>query len=216
MRTIFKLIPDIMRTNVLTKFHEDWKKYMTKEKCPPPAIIRTNVLTKFHKDWTINVNSIELTRKNALQPGGHAFQRTGTILKLSPEIMRENVLTKKNATPPTNFRTNVMTKFHKDLSIKPPGGHVFQRTGPNLELSPDIIGKNVLTKFHEDWTKNLTSWVLKKKNAQPPSGHKQMLILTKFHEDLTINMTSRVLTRKKAPSPGGHVFQPTRTSLQLS
>ncbi|KAH3801573.1 hypothetical protein DPMN_155228 [Dreissena polymorpha] len=95
MRTIFKLIPDIIRTNVLTKFHEDWKKYMTsREKCPPPAIIRTNVLTKFHKDWTINVNSIELTRKNALHPGGHAFQRTGTILKLSPEIMRENVLTK--------------------------------------------------------------------------------------------------------------------------
>ncbi|KAH3801705.1 hypothetical protein DPMN_155366 [Dreissena polymorpha] len=182
MRTIFTLIPDIIRTNVLTKFHEDWGKYMTsREKCPPPAIIRTNVLTK----------------KNAPHPGGHAFQRTGTILKLSREIMRENILTKKNAPPPTNFRTNVMTKFHKDLNINVTyRSHVFQRTGPNLELSPDIIGKNVLTKFHENWTKNLTSRVLKKKNALPPSGH--------------------MLTRKKAQSPGGHVFQQTGTSLQLS
>ncbi|KAH3706977.1 hypothetical protein DPMN_066368 [Dreissena polymorpha] len=187
MRTIFTLIPDIIKTNVLTKFHEDWKKYMTsrsvnKEKCPPPAIIRTNVLTKFHKDWTINVNSIELTRKNAPHPGGHAFQRTGTILKLSREII---VLTRKNAPPPSNFRTNVMTKFHKDLNINVTYrrliSHVFQRTGPNLELSPDIIGKNVLTKFHENWTKNLTSRVLKKKNALPPSGHSfRQSILTIF------------------------------------
>ncbi|KAH3707341.1 hypothetical protein DPMN_066743 [Dreissena polymorpha] len=43
------------------------------------AIIRTNVLTKFHEDWSINVNYQVLRRK--LPPGGHVFQRTRAIFK---------------------------------------------------------------------------------------------------------------------------------------
>ncbi|KAH3857379.1 hypothetical protein DPMN_099986 [Dreissena polymorpha] len=100
-------------------------------------------------------------------------------------------------------------------------GHVFQSTGIIFKLVQDIIGMNVLTKFHEDRTINVASRV---KNAPPLGSHVfqakatifeliQDIIetnhLSKFHEDWTINVASRVLTRKNAPPPGGHVFQPT-------
>ncbi|KAH3877218.1 hypothetical protein DPMN_001080 [Dreissena polymorpha] len=42
-------------------------------------IIGTNLLTKFHEDWKINVASRVLTRKNAPPPGSHVFQQTGII-----------------------------------------------------------------------------------------------------------------------------------------
>ncbi|KAH3749855.1 hypothetical protein DPMN_184370, partial [Dreissena polymorpha] len=48
--TIFKLIQDINKTNLLTIFHEN---------------------------WTINVSSRVLTRKNAPPPGGHVFLTKG-------------------------------------------------------------------------------------------------------------------------------------------
>ncbi|KAH3752156.1 hypothetical protein DPMN_186768 [Dreissena polymorpha] len=70
----------------------------------------------------------------------------------------------------------------------------------------DIIGTNLLTKFHEDRKINVAS----RKNAPPPGGHVfqptgiifelvqdiiGMNLLTKFYEDQTINKASRVLTR---------------------
>ncbi|KAH3771523.1 hypothetical protein DPMN_172845 [Dreissena polymorpha] len=42
-------------------------------------IIGTNLLTKFHEDWKINVASRVLTRRNAPPPGSHVFQPTGII-----------------------------------------------------------------------------------------------------------------------------------------
>ncbi|KAH3852726.1 hypothetical protein DPMN_095240 [Dreissena polymorpha] len=52
-----------------------------------------------------------------------------------------------------------------------PGGHVFKPTGIIFELVRDIIGTHCLTKFHEDWTINVASRVLKRKNAPPPGDH---------------------------------------------
>ncbi|KAH3886509.1 hypothetical protein DPMN_010520 [Dreissena polymorpha] len=90
-----------------------------------------------------------------------------------------------------------------------PGGHVFQQTGNIFELVQDIIGTNLLTKFHEDPTINVASTVLtrrifmmhnrrqtidKRKNAPPLGAH--INFLTKFHDNRTINVASRVLTRK--------------------
>ncbi|KAH3846795.1 hypothetical protein DPMN_089102 [Dreissena polymorpha] len=71
--------------------------------------------------------------KNAPHPGGHVFQPTGTILELSPDIFRTNI----------NVTSRVLTR-------------------PELffELIQDIIKTNVLTKFHADWTINLTFRVL--------------------------------------------------------
>ncbi|KAH3845952.1 hypothetical protein DPMN_088247 [Dreissena polymorpha] len=119
----------------------------------------------------------------------------------------------------------------------PPDGHVFQQTGTIFELVQDIIGTNLLTKFHEDPTLNVASTVLtrqifmthnerqtiyKRKNAPPPGNHFQLVqdiietnLLNKFHNNRTINVASIVLTRKNAPPPGGHVFQPTGTIFQL-
>ncbi|KAH3872454.1 hypothetical protein DPMN_035670 [Dreissena polymorpha] len=101
----------------------------------------------------------------------------------------------------------------------------------------NIIGTNLLTKFHEDRKINVASRVLTRKNAPPPGSHVfqatgiifelvqyifGMNLLTKFHEDRTVNVASRVLTRfyyshirKNAPPPGSHVFQPTGIIFEL-
>ncbi|KAH3817694.1 hypothetical protein DPMN_119249 [Dreissena polymorpha] len=85
--TIFKLVRNIYKTKVLTKFQEDWEKIVTSivftRKTAPPhgghlhedrasnetttvftSIIRTNGLTKFHEDRTRNVASRVFTRQN--------------------------------------------------------------------------------------------------------------------------------------------------------
>ncbi|KAH3863148.1 hypothetical protein DPMN_026127 [Dreissena polymorpha] len=81
---------------------------------------------------------------------------------------------------------------------RPPGSHVFQRTGTIFELK-------------SQWTKNVTSrwpcispiWtifelvrVINKNN-----------VFTKFHDDWANIVTSRVFTRKAAPPTDGDVFQ---------
>ncbi|KAH3690607.1 hypothetical protein DPMN_191936 [Dreissena polymorpha] len=118
-------------------------------------------------------------------PGSHVFQQTRTI------FIHIQVYIRKNA-PPT-------------------GGHVFQATGTIFELVQNIIGTNLLTKFHDDRKINII-WLLKK-NAPSPDIIRTNL-LTKFHRKIYV--ASRVLTglyyshiRKNAPPPGGHVFQPT-------
>ncbi|KAH3889836.1 hypothetical protein DPMN_013901 [Dreissena polymorpha] len=128
-----------------------------------------------------------------------------------------------------------MSKFHEDnvssrlfacfhfIHIKktapPPCAHVFPLITTIFKLIRDIHIANVLTKFHDDMAKNVTSRVseinvasraLTRKNAPPPGCHVfqptgiifkliQDIIgmnhLTKFHEDWAINVVSRVLTR---------------------
>ncbi|KAH3704900.1 hypothetical protein DPMN_079961 [Dreissena polymorpha] len=160
--TIFKLIQDIIRTNVLTKFYEDWTINISfKEKNAPSIgshifqptgtileliqyIIVTILLTKFHEDQTINVAPRVLTRKNAPPPCVHVFQATGSIFKLIQDI---NVLTRKNA--------------------QPPGGHVFQPTGTNFNIVQDFISTNLLTKFYGDRKINMASGVLTRQMLTP-------------------------------------------------
>ncbi|KAH3855053.1 hypothetical protein DPMN_097613 [Dreissena polymorpha] len=89
--TIFELIQDIIETNLLTKFHEDWT-IKRKNALPPGGhqiqdIIGTNFLTKFHEDRKINVASRVLTRKNAPPPGGHFIKATKTIFELIQDII---------------------------------------------------------------------------------------------------------------------------------
>ncbi|KAH3715919.1 hypothetical protein DPMN_058635 [Dreissena polymorpha] len=86
---------------------------------------------------------------------------------------------------------------------------VFQlTTGTIFKPRLSIIDTNVLPKFHEDWTINVTS----RQNCPvpwPPGGHVfkrtgtilklsrdiiETNLMTKFHEDWTKNKTSRVLT----------------------
>ncbi|KAH3704664.1 hypothetical protein DPMN_079723 [Dreissena polymorpha] len=134
--TIFELYSPIKETNVLTKFHENWKN------APPTGghvfspirtivelvqdINKTNVLTNFHDDWAKIVTSRVFTRKTAPPTGGHVFQQTGTTFELNQDIIKTNILT-------------------------------------NFELGRDFIGAKLLTKFHEDGTRNVASRVLTSK-----------------------------------------------------
>ncbi|KAH3841679.1 hypothetical protein DPMN_115152 [Dreissena polymorpha] len=121
-------------------------------------------------------------------------------------------------------------------TVPTPGGHVFPSIMTISELVRDIykIGaKNltsrvkmtpppsghkthVLTKFHEDWTKHVTSRVFTcfyyihiEKTAPPPGGHdiNETNVLIKFHADWAKIVSSRVFTRNTAPPLGGHLHE---------
>ncbi|KAH3749158.1 hypothetical protein DPMN_183649 [Dreissena polymorpha] len=95
--TIFKLVQDIIRMNLLTKFHEDRSinvasRVLTRKNDPPPSrsyIIGTNLLTNFHEDRTLNVAS---RVKNAPPP--RVLKAIGTIFELIQDIIRINHQTK--------------------------------------------------------------------------------------------------------------------------
>ncbi|KAH3885847.1 hypothetical protein DPMN_009846 [Dreissena polymorpha] len=187
----FKLDPDFIGTNLLTKFHEDRKINVASRvftnKCgrmddgQRPVTKahlsnqETKVLSKFHENWAKNSTSRVLTcfhyihiQKNTPPTGGHVISPIWTIFKLVREINKTNVLTNFHDDWAKIVTSRVLTR----KTAPPTGGHVFQRTGTTFELNQHIIKINILTKLHEDW------------------------LLTKFHEDWTINVASRVLTNK--------------------
>ncbi|KAH3752042.1 hypothetical protein DPMN_186650 [Dreissena polymorpha] len=126
-------------------------------------------------------------------------QRTKTNSKTSPEqsaifqLVREINKTNENCTPPPGGH------FHDDWAnnvtsgvktARPPGNHIFKRTGTIFELNSHIKETNVLTKFNENWAKNVTSRVFTcfhyihivyiELNARPTGGHVFSLIWTIF------------------------------------
>ncbi|KAH3874860.1 hypothetical protein DPMN_038114 [Dreissena polymorpha] len=171
-----------------------------------------NLLTMFHEDRTINVAS---RVKNAPPLGSHVFQANITIFELIQDIIKTNLLTKfhedwtmrpldcshrtiynhtrKNAPPPgghlhTNLTINVASRV---LARKMP--HLIN---PCFSTNRDIIGLNLMTKFHEDRTMNVASRVI---NAPKRTHFLIQEIIetnlpTKFHRDWTINAASRVST----------------------
>ncbi|KAH3812340.1 hypothetical protein DPMN_140770 [Dreissena polymorpha] len=151
--TIFKLIQDIIGTNLLSKFHEYQK---------------------------INVASRVI---NAPPPGGHVFQQTGIIFKVVQDIIGMNLLTKFHEDQTINVASRVLTRFyysHIRKNATPHGSHVFQANITIFELIQDIIETNLLTKFYEDWTKmwplrELTRQMLMPHNARRTKGdHKSL------------------------------------------
>ncbi|KAH3782919.1 hypothetical protein DPMN_160843 [Dreissena polymorpha] len=237
--TICELNSRIKETNVQTKFHENWANNVTSrvEKCPAhwrPCyspiwtifelvrdINKTNVLTNFHDDWTKIVTSRVFTR--------HVIQLTGTTFELNSHIKETNVLSKFHANWAKNVTSRVFTCFHYihiEKNAPPTGGHVFSPIWSIFELVRDINKTNVLTNFHDDWAKIVTSRVFTRKTARPTGGHvfqrtrttfelNQHIIktnnltnfeldrdfigtklLTKFHEDQTINVASSVFRNK--------------------
>ncbi|KAH3786936.1 hypothetical protein DPMN_165054 [Dreissena polymorpha] len=87
---------------------------------------------------------------------------------------------------------------HFRRKCPPTGGHVFQATGTTFDLVQNIIGTNLLTKFHDDHIKGKMPRPLGG-HVFPPIGTMFELIediigknhLTKFHNDRTINVASR-------------------------
>ncbi|KAH3770640.1 hypothetical protein DPMN_171932 [Dreissena polymorpha] len=222
-------------------------------------IIGINLLTKFHEDQTINLFSRVLTSKNASPPGSH-FHEDQTIngafrvltrkmlttylarLSKAQDILRTNVLTKchEKKTDP-----HPGSHFHDDWAnnvtsrkTAPSGSHVIQLIGPIFQLNSRIKETNVLTKFHENRAKNVTSRVFTcfryihiEKNAPPTGGHvfspiwiifklvqhiNKTNVLINFHDDWAKIVTSRVFTRKTASPTGGHVFQWIGTTFELN
>ncbi|KAH3891863.1 hypothetical protein DPMN_015973 [Dreissena polymorpha] len=110
------------------------------------------------------------------------------------------------------------TDRHEQNNIPPllRNSHVIQLTGTIFELNSRIKETNVLSKFHENWAKNVTSTVFTcfhnihiKKNAPPTGGHVCSPIptifklvrdinktndLTNFHDDWAKIVNSRVFT----------------------
>ncbi|KAH3720646.1 hypothetical protein DPMN_063548 [Dreissena polymorpha] len=173
--TIFKLVRDINKTNVLTNFLDDWAKIPNKENCPPPPGSHVFQLTR-----TIFELNSHIKEKNKTAPpaGGHVFHRSGSFsnsseISIKPMFfVTSRVFTRKTA-PPT-------------------GGHVFQGSKTTFELNQHIIKKNILTSNmkigHEIF--ELDRDVIGTK------------FLTKFHEDRTINVASRVFTNKCGRTDG--------------
>ncbi|KAH3726433.1 hypothetical protein DPMN_052300 [Dreissena polymorpha] len=238
--TIYELVRDINKINVLTSFHDDWAKIVTsrvftRKTAPPPGSHETNVLTKFCENWAKNVTSRVFTcfhiEKNAPPTGGHVFftdldhfrslftshvfQLTGTIFKLNSHIKETNVLTKFHENWAKNVTSRVFTCFHYI--------HNYREKCP-AHWRPYINKTNVLTNFHDYWAKIVTSRVFTRKTAPspPPPGSHETNVLTKFHENWAKNVTSRVFTcfyyihiKKNAPPTGGHVFSPIWTIFVL-
>ncbi|KAH3891929.1 hypothetical protein DPMN_016039 [Dreissena polymorpha] len=135
--------------------------------------------------------------------------------------------TQKTAPPPCGHAKNVTSR---ENDPPPPGGYAFLPILTIFKLNRHIQKAHVLTKFHEDWTKNVTSRVFTcfhyihiEKTAPPPGGHvfspiltiyelvpdiNDINVLTKFHDDLHKLNT--------APHPGGHVYQRTGTIFELN
>ncbi|KAH3844186.1 hypothetical protein DPMN_086441 [Dreissena polymorpha] len=97
---IFKLIQDIIETNLLTKFHEDWTMRPLEKNAPPPG-------GHFHENLTINVAS----RENAPPHKCHVFQPTGVILKLTGWLVENAPPHKCHVFQPTG----VILKLVKDI-----------------------------------------------------------------------------------------------------
>ncbi|KAH3800503.1 hypothetical protein DPMN_154136 [Dreissena polymorpha] len=77
------------------------------------------------------------------------------------------------------------------------------------------LNKTILTKFHEDWTQNLTSRDLTRKTASPLGSHIFRRTTTLFKLGKTIKSTNAI--QGILPRPfGGHVFRRTGTIFALN
>ncbi|KAH3825951.1 hypothetical protein DPMN_127838 [Dreissena polymorpha] len=199
--------------------HEDWALNVTSTVFKLDRdFIGANLLTKFHEDRTINVASRVFTNKCGRMKDG---QRPVTKAHLSKQMDRQTdgqtetkVLTKFHENWAQNVTSRVLTCFHYkhiEKNAPPTGGHVFSPIWTIFKLVREINKTNVLTNFHDDWAKIVTSRVFTRKTAPPTGGHVfqrtgttfelnqhiiKTNILTKLNEDWARNMTSSVLNFK--------------------
>ncbi|KAH3882301.1 hypothetical protein DPMN_006236 [Dreissena polymorpha] len=196
-RTTFELNQHIINTNILTNFELD------------RDIIGTNVLTKFHEDRT----KMWPLEKTAPPSGGHVFQRTRTTFNPNQHIIKTNISTNFELNQDiigTKLLTNVYEQMLTDGRTMDGRTDDGQRPVTKGYLSNQET--NILTKFHEDWTTNVTSRVFTCFHYMHTYINKTN-VLTNFHDDWAKFVTSRV---KTSPPTGGHVFQRTGTTFKLN
>ncbi|KAH3753348.1 hypothetical protein DPMN_187983 [Dreissena polymorpha] len=255
-----RCIQDIIRMNLLTKFHEDrtvnvasrvltrfnnshirknarpwWPCFKGKKNIFEliQDIIGTNHLTKFHDDRKINVTSIVLKRKNTLPLWWPYIIRMNLLTEFH-EDRTINVASTENAPPlgsqfHEDGKINVASIDHIKTMPRPLAVIFFIQLASIFKLIQDIIGNNLLTKLHEDWTIYFASRVLtrfyyshNRKNAQPLGSHvfqakiSMRPILTKFNEDWTINEAYRMLTRQMLTPHDGRLTTHKRRSQKLT
>ncbi|KAH3876340.1 hypothetical protein DPMN_000180 [Dreissena polymorpha] len=162
-----------------------------------------------------------------LLPGGHVFLPIQTIFELNFRIQETNVLTEFYEDWGKNVSSRLFICFHYVSIVKtspnPWRPYIYKIDAKNVtsrekmtppplvamfflpirtifELNRHIQKTPVLTKFHEDWTKNMTSRVKNCPALWRPYINKTN-VLTKFHDDWAKIVTSRVFTRNNAPPP---------------
>ncbi|KAH3824026.1 hypothetical protein DPMN_125854 [Dreissena polymorpha] len=236
--TIFELVRDINKTNVLTTFHDDWANIVPSRMFTTHVFIQltgtifelnshikeTYFLTEFHENRAKNVTSRVFTcfhnihiEENAPPTGGHVFSPIWTIFELVRDCNKTSVLTNVHDNWAKIVTSRVFTRENCPPP-PPPGSHVIQLTRTIFELNSHVKETNVLTKFHENWAKNVTSRG-KMPRLAPTGGHvfspiwtmfelvrdiNITNVLTNFHDDWEKIVTSRVFTTKTAPPTGGH------------
>ncbi|KAH3835999.1 hypothetical protein DPMN_109368 [Dreissena polymorpha] len=178
--TIFKLIKDITKTNLLTKFHDGAINVASREKCPAPGnhvFQQTKTIFELIQDIIKTRNGAAeadayphaacLTRgrprvgNGAIHKGQYQFEvnrsrneEVNTDRRTDRRKFQDSRWTDGQMAEIT-FQGSSANSFHKDWKINvknapPTGGHVFQPTRTIFELIKNIIGSNLLTKFHED------------------------------------------------------------------
>ncbi|KAH3864328.1 hypothetical protein DPMN_027345 [Dreissena polymorpha] len=247
IQTIFELNCRIQETNVLTRFHEDWAKnvfsrllhvftiyiYIHIEKTTPHPDI--------YKIDAKNVTSrVKITPPPLWRPC--FFYRSEPFSNSTVMSRKTHFLTKFNEDWTKNVTSRVFTCFqyiHIEKTAPPPGSHVFSPIWTIFELVRYINETNVLTKFHDDWAKIVTSKVFTRNTAPPPGGHLHedwpsnvtstvftsfelsrgidgTNVLTKFHEDQAINVASGVFTRQMLTTHDGRRTTEKRRSQKLT
>ncbi|KAH3834616.1 hypothetical protein DPMN_107947 [Dreissena polymorpha] len=172
---------------------------------------------KVYEDWTINV--------------------TSRVFELDQDNIGTNLLTEFHEYQTINVASRVLTWQNVDdgqlttdkgcsqkltMSTTSQEGH----DGPIAHLRGET---NVLSKFHENWTKSVTSTVFTcfhyihiEKNAPPTGDHVFSPIPTIFKLVRDFNKTNPnrenchyIHIEKNAPPTGGHVFSPISTIFEL-
>ncbi|KAH3824953.1 hypothetical protein DPMN_126813 [Dreissena polymorpha] len=169
--------PYIYKTNLFTKCHDDWAKNVTSRDHViqltrtifqlNSRIKETNVVTKFHENWAKNVTSRDIFENLTAKCDGKTDRQTDGRTET-------NALTKFHEYWAKNVTSRVLTCFHYihiEKNAPPTGGHVFSPIWTIFELVQEINNTNVLTNFHDDWTKIVTSRVFTRKTAPPTGGH---------------------------------------------
>ena len=82
-------------------------------------IIKTNILSKIHDDCFKNVTGRVLTRFSAVLARWPSFDPKWPSFKLDLEIIKTNMLSKIHDDYLTNVTTRVLTRFSADLAMWP-------------------------------------------------------------------------------------------------
>ncbi|KAH3882316.1 hypothetical protein DPMN_006251 [Dreissena polymorpha] len=169
-------------------------------------------------------------KQNCPPPSSLVIQLTGTIFELNSRIKETNVLSKFHENWAKNVTSTVFTCFHYihiEKNAPPTGSHVFSPIQTILKLVRDINKTNVLTNFHDDWAKIVTSRVftrenchyIQRKESMPPCSDLASLrgsmpsatpirrVNARFDRHVQIIWP----WQKNAPPNGGHVFSPIST-----